>query len=157
MKKIFIFFGISLLMSTTIFSQTTKDDIDYLQAVYGMEKRDVVTGFIQPNEIISDDFWQLYEEYEIARKVINSRRIELLLGYVDDFDNLSDEDLDNLIKKTTKERRNLDKLINKYYKKINKTYGSKVAAQFMHIEIFILSVSRLAILESMPFIDSLKH
>ena len=157
MKKIFIFLGITLLMSTSIFSQTTKDDIDYLQAVYGMEKRDVVAGFIQPNEITSDDFWQLYEEYEIARKVINSRRIELLLDYVDNYDTLSDDALDRLIKKTTKERSNLDKLINKYYKKINKTYGSKVAAQFMHIEGFILSVSRLAILESIPFIDSLEH
>jgi hypothetical protein len=102
MKKIFIFLGITLLMTTSIFSQTTKDDIDYLQAVYGMEKRDIVAGFIQPNEITSDDFWQLYEAYEIARKVINSRRIELLLDYVDNYDTLSDDALDRLIKKRPK-------------------------------------------------------
>ncbi len=157
MKKIIILLVVTLVTLTSVRSQTIKEDIDYLQAVYGLEKRAIVEGFIQPDEVTSDDFWQLYEEYEKARKLIGARRIEFLLNFVDNYETLSDEELNSLIKKTTKERANLDKLINRYYKKINKLYGARVAARFLHIEMFIQSVTRLAILENIPFIDSLEH
>jgi hypothetical protein len=46
----------------------------------------------------------------------------------------------------------LDKLLDKYYKKIKKASVSKVAAQFFQLESYFLSEIRSAIMQEIPYI-----
>jgi hypothetical protein len=56
-----------LLMTVGLMNaQTTNEEIDYIQAIFGMEKRTAVKDFILLEDSESSAFWKLYDEYEIC-------------------------------------------------------------------------------------------
>ena len=46
MKKL-LYLSISILFVTNSFSQTYEDDLDLIQSLYGMEKKEVVDEFVE--------------------------------------------------------------------------------------------------------------
>jgi hypothetical protein len=49
--------------------QVTQDDINLVQSMYGVEKRELVQQYIQFNDSASATaFWKIYDDYEIERK-----------------------------------------------------------------------------------------
>ena len=54
-----------------------------------------------------------------------------------------------------KQKKSLDKLIFKYYKKMKKTAGTKPAAQFYQLEYYFLNAIRMDLLDNIPFIGEL--
>ena len=60
------------------FAQSTVEEIDYIQSIYGMEKKVIVAEFVQPENVDPAPFWEVYDEYEIERKNLGKERIALL-------------------------------------------------------------------------------
>jgi hypothetical protein len=149
MKKILII--AALLISTVGFAQSNKEEVDIIQAVYGKSKKDIVAGFINPN----DAFWTIYDEYEVKRKELGQKRVALLEKYAANYGTMDDASTDALMKEMTALGVKTDKLIETYYGKIKKVSGVKAAAQFVQIEIYLLSSVRVAILDNIPFIGEL--
>ncbi|MGB5692473.1 MAG: hypothetical protein WBM43_07715, partial [Flavobacteriaceae bacterium] len=73
--------------------------------------------------------------------------------YANNYGAMNDEKTDELMKAVRTQKKSLDKLIDKYYKKIKKSSGSKIAAQFYQLENYILGAIRLEILDNIPFFD----
>ena len=48
------------------FTQSYTEEVDLMQAAFGMAKKDIVSAFVQPSASQSDAFWKLYDEYETA-------------------------------------------------------------------------------------------
>ena len=91
---------------------------------------------------------------EADRKNLGKKRINLIQNYADNYENMSNEDIDLLIKESMALSGKTDKLINSYYKKIHKQVGPVPAAQFYQIENYLLSEIRAAILGEMDMIDT---
>lgn len=70
---------------------------------------------------------------------------------------MDDAKNDEIIKSMISLRNANDKLIDKYYKKIKKVSGSKVAAQFFQLESYFLSEIRTNIMEGIPFIGDFSN
>lgn len=153
MKTILI--ASALLVSTISFAQSNKEDIDFIQAMYGKEKKEIVAGFIKLEGAQKDAFWKLYDEYETQRKELGKKRVSLLERYAANYGTMDDASTDALMKEMNALGLKTDKLIDTYYGKIKKESGVKAAAQFVQIEIYLLSVVRATILESIPFIGEL--
>jgi hypothetical protein len=68
---------------------------------------------------------------------------------------LNDTRTDEIIKDIAIQKKSLDKLIFKYYKKMSKMVGVKPAAQFYQLENYLLNAIRMAILENIPFIGEI--
>jgi len=134
-------------------AQSDKEEIELYQAAFGMEKKEIIAGFLKLDE--NNPFWAIYDEYETKRKELGKKRIELLKKYTTNYDNMSDAMADEIIKEIISQRKSTDKLIETYYGKVKKASGSKVAAQFYEIENYVLSGIRAEILESIPFIGEL--
>ena len=150
MKKISLF----TLLICTIFAvnaQTTDDEIDYIQALFGMEKRLAVKNFMILEDSEKENFWKLYDEYEIIRKDYGKLRIKLLDIFVEQYDKMSDEESDLWMKSIIDLRKKNEKLIESYYKKIRKVCSASVAMQFYQVESYVLAGIRYQILESVPF------
>ena len=79
-------------------AQQTKDEIAILQSAYGMQKRDLVAKFMDVSEAQSATFWSLYEEYEVARKAIGTKRANNILEYAKNYETISDENVQNMVK-----------------------------------------------------------
>jgi len=156
MKKI-VTLLMAISLSTFVFAQSNKEDIDLIQSLYGKEKKAIVADFIKleagPQK---DAFWKLYDEYETKRKELGQRRVALLERYAKSYANMDDKTTSDIIDQTAVLGVQTDKLIQTYQKKIEKASGAKPAAQFFQLEAYFLSAIRVAIFESIPFIGELK-
>jgi hypothetical protein len=150
MKRLSIFITLFMLFGVAS-AQTSGEEIDYIQAMFGMEKRAAVKDFITLQDSEKDSFWKYYDEYEAKRKVYGKERIILLDKFVDKFDTMSDQESDAWMKSVLSLRDKNEKLIEAYYKKIRKTCSASVAMKFYQIESYILAGIRFQILENVPF------
>ena len=153
MKKMLIL--LSICLSTAVFAQSNKEDVDFIQSIYGKEKKTIVADFIKLEGAQKDAFWKLYDQYENERKALGKKRIALLEKYATGYGTMDDAAISQNIKETAALGMQTDKLIQTYHKKIEKAAGAKAAAQFFQIEVYLLSAIRAAILESIPFIGEL--
>lgn len=149
-----------LLLLSVIFSnlnaQSTQEEVDLIQSVFGMEKKALVNEFVKPDAAQKEAFWKLYDEYEAERKALGKKRIELLEKYSENFENLSNELATDLLKESLALTQKNDKLLASYVKKVGKATNPAVAMQFHQIEMYILSEIRVSIASSVPF-PEVKH
>jgi hypothetical protein len=150
-----LFFIAALFISTVGFAQSAQEEIDLMQSLYGMQKKEIVAEFIKLEGPQKDAFWEIYDAYEVERKVLGQRRLNLLATYAEFYSSLNDDATDILIKEMNDITITNDKLISKYYGKLKKPAGVKAAAQFVQIESYLLSDMRATILEEIPFIGEL--
>ena len=154
MKKLFSVVTFLIVLSPSVFSQVDQEEIDYYQSIFGMEKKMVVAAFLELDE--GDAFWPVYDQYETARKELGQRRLNLIVEYAENYDNLSDDKTDELIKTNMDIRKDTEALMTKYYKKIKKVSGSRTAAQFYQIECYFVTAVSAEIYTSIPLIGELE-
>jgi hypothetical protein len=143
------------LVLSNLSAQSAKEEVDFMQSVFGMEKKALVAEFVKPNDAQKDAFWQLYDEYELARKELGKKRIELLLKYEENFDNLSHDLAAGLLKEILALAKKNDKLVAGYVKKVSKAASPVTAMQFHQVEMYILSEIRVALAGGLPFPESI--
>lgn len=152
MKKLTLLLSV-LLVAASMNAQSTKEEIDLMQASFGMEKKAMVAEFVQVDPAQKDAFWKLYDEYETARKALGQERIKLLNEYAEGYTKFTNESADAWTKKVIDLGKKTDDLIITYYNKIKKVTNPIVALQFYQVEGYILSGIRVSLLESLPLPD----
>lgn len=155
MKKLIMLalFAIGTISSN---AQQTKDEIAILQTAYGMQKRDLVAKFMDVNDAQSATFWSLYEEYEVARKAIGTKRANNIVEYAKNYETLTDENVQSMVKASMEVNKEFNALWEKTYKKMAKSLSPKTAAKFYQLEMYLETMIRTELSESIPMIDELK-
>jgi hypothetical protein len=153
MKHVLIM--VALFLSVTGFAQSNKEEVDLVQSLWGMEKKEIVAEFVKVDAASKDAFWKLYDEYEMERKALGKERISLLEKYAANYATLTDDMTDEIMNEMISLGSKTDKLAASYYGKMKKAAGVKAAAQFLQLESYINSSIRAAILEEIPFIGEL--
>jgi hypothetical protein len=152
MKKYFLLFAASL-MATFTYAQSNKEEVDLVQAAFGMDKKAAVAEFVKPSAAQKDAFWKIYDEYETKRKDLGKQRIALLEQYANQYKTLTSEQADAWTKKVIDLQKKTDDLISTYYGKVKGVTDGIVATQFYQIENYILTVIRAQILDAIPFVE----
>ena len=67
MKKHLLILAASFLASFA-FAQSNTEEVDLMQAAFGMEKKEIVAAFVNPSDAQNEAFWKLYDEYETAKE-----------------------------------------------------------------------------------------
>ena len=150
MKRLSIIL-ILLLTVGLVRAQTSNEEIDYMQAIFGMEKRTAVKDFILLEVSEVKAFWKNYDEYEIKRKEYGKERIVLLDKFANQYDSMTDQESIAWMKSVLSLRERNENLIEKYYKRLMKECSPTVAMQFYQIESYVLAGIRFQILENVPF------
>jgi hypothetical protein len=152
MKK-YILIIAALFIGSFAGAQSNKEEVDLMQAAFGMDKKALVAEFVTPSENQKDAFWKLYDEYETQRKDLGKERIELLRQYADKYETMTSEQADEWTKKAMDLQKKTDGLIATYYTKVKGISDGIVALQFYQIENYILTGIRAQILVNIPFIE----
>jgi hypothetical protein len=152
MKKYLLIIAV-LFVASFAKAQSNKEEVDLMQAAFGMDKKAVVMEFVHPSETQKDAFWKLYDEYETQRKVYGKQRIALLDQYAEQYKTMTSEQADAWMKKVIDLQTKTDKLIVTYYNKVRKISDGVVATQFYQIENYILAGIRAQILDEVPFLE----
>jgi hypothetical protein len=150
MKKLIILLS-AFFVVTLISAQSNKEEIDIMQAAFGMEKKAMVAEFVQVDTAQKDAFWKLYDEYETSRKELGKKRIELLDKYAENYNKMTNESADAWTKEVLTLGKKSDDLLVSYYKKVKKVTNPIVALQFYQVEQYILTGIRNKILSEIPF------
>jgi hypothetical protein len=150
--KQYLFIIAALFLASFAYSQSNKEEIDLVQAAFGMDKKEVVADFVQPSETQKAAFWKLYDEYETQRKDLGKQRIVLLQQYADHYFDMTGDQADAWTKKVIELQKKTDNLIVTYYGKIKTVSNGLVATQFYQIENYILTAIRMQILQNVPFL-----
>ena len=152
MKKYILILS-ALFLASFAWAQSNKEEIDLLQAAFGMDKKTVVADFVKPSATQKDAFWKLYDEYETQRKELGKQRIDLLKQYADQYLTMTGEQADAWTTKVIELQKKTDNLIVTYYTKVKAISDGLVATQFYQIENYILATIRLQILQNVPFVS----
>jgi hypothetical protein len=151
MRKSILIFA-ALFMATFAWAQSNKEEVDLMQAAFGMEKKQVVTDFVKPSAAQKDAFWKLYDEYETQRKELGKQRIVLLQQYADQYLTMTAAQADAWTMKVIELQKKTDGLIVTYYGKVKLISDGLVATQFYQIESYILTAIRAKVLQNVPFV-----
>ena len=154
MKKVLVLLT-AVVLSTAAQAQSNQEVIDFYQSIFGMEKKMIVTQFIQLEGEAATSFWEIYDEYEVLRKEEGVKRFELLNKYVESYADITDDSANEMLKSALAMKKSNLKTLTKYSKKIGKSNGGKVAAQFYQIENYFNNTIALVITESIPFVGEL--
>ena len=153
MKKVSLILVTMFLFAGLIKAQTNKEEVDIMQAAFGMEKKAMVAEFVRVDAAQKDAFWKLYDEYETQRKAYGKERIDLLEQYNNNYESMSDETADAWMKRVLDLGKKTDALLLSYYKKVKKATNPINALQFYQVEMFILSGIRNQIMGELPFVE----
>jgi hypothetical protein len=137
-------------------AQSNKEEVDFIQSIYGMEKKALVADFMDISDANKDAFWKLYDEYETQRKELGKQRIALLNEYAEKYATMTSDQADAWSKKVMELQKKTDNLIITYYGKVKGISDGIVATQFYQFESYVLSVIRAQILDAIPFVEKKK-
>lgn len=151
MKK-FIWVALFGVFAFSLNAQSNKEEVSLIQSVYGMEKRDLIAKHMKIDASKTELFWQMYDEYEILRKEIGTKRVNNIIAYSEKYESLSDADADALLKASIEVQRNFIDLWEKTYKKMAKSISPVTAAQFIQAEMFFENMVRQELSMDIPLI-----
>jgi len=152
MKK-YILLVVASLMASFSYAQTNKEEIDLMQAAFGMDKKAAVAEFVKPSDAQKDAFWKLYDEYETQRKDLGKQRIELLKQYATQYETMTSAQADAWASKAMDLQKKTDNLITTFYGKVKGATDGIVALQFYQMENYILAGIRAQLLDQIPFVE----
>lgn len=144
-----------LIIPVAVSAQSNQEEVDYIQSIFGMEKKAIIADFVNLDDASSDAFWTLYDQYEAERKELGRNRLAILNDYAENYDSMSDDKINELAKRSSQQVKSDEALRYKYFNKLKKAAGPKAAAQFYQIEGYFNAAIRMSILESIPFIGEL--
>ena len=142
-----------ILYSTT--AQTIKNEIQILEASYGIEKKQIIEQVMQLSEKDALSFWAIYEDYEDKRQKLGEERLFLVHDYVTAYPTISDAMASKITSRCFKNDEALGKLRRSYYKRLSKALSPLKAAQFVQVEGFLENVVRIQLQTQLPFIQQL--
>lgn len=153
MKKIIL---LLVFTATNLFAQSSlKDEVALLQDIYGKSKTDLVRQYINLSEPQATAFQKIYDQYEVDRKALGQKKIQLLNDYANNYATLDDAKAAELTEANLKNNEDLDKLLLKTYNKAKKEIGARNAAKFVQLEQYLQVSIRSEIQDSIPFIDEI--
>ena len=153
-----IFFLIAVLgLSQPAAAQQPQTEIEAVQEIWGVVKKELVDQYMQFSDAEAAAFWPVYEAYMAERQKLGNDRIRILAEYADQYDRLTDQKAEDLTYVALVNDIKLDKLKKKYFKKFKKAVSPLRASQFMQLENYLQTAIRHEVQEAIPFIGELER
>ena len=99
-------------------------------------------------------FWAVYADFEKEKDAQTSQRMALLKQYVDNYPTLTDADITKMVNAASDLQKQTTDLRMKYFGILSPKIGAKAAGRFAHIDDYLTTVGRLAILDGMPALQA---
>jgi hypothetical protein len=152
------FLAVLFLATGTFISakaQVTKDEIQLVQSIWGMEKRQIVTDFMALSPAEAEKFFVIYDKFSMEMKKLGEERLMIISEYGVNYSKMTNEKADELITRLMKNNTNVDKLITKYYAMFKKDLGGLTAAKYVQLELYLQTMMRAELQNNIPFIGEL--
>lgn len=143
------------ILSIPLSAQMHNEESELFINIFGRPKKEIVTEFVKVDGDRAAQFINMYNEYENKRRQLGEKRYVILSRYVKNYSQLNESETNEIIEDIISLTSGQDKLISQYYRKMKKSLGTFVAAQFYQIEWYLQSEMKANILENIPIISDL--
>lgn len=152
MKKLIIT-CIVFVFTLGIYSQTADDYLEVSRSVLKTEKKAAIAEVMELTESESEPFWNLYNEYNDKLYVIQNKRIKAIKDFAENYDNLTDEKIDEIWNLALDFKSESIKLERQYYKKFKKIMPMGKAAKYFQAENKIEALISASLAIEIPMIE----
>ena len=118
------------------------------------QKFDVMDSVMQLNEDQAAKFWPIYRDYQDELTKINDQRIANIKQYAQNYNNLTDDQANQLVQNALDYRKQRLDLLTKYYGQVKQSLGAVTAARFVQVEDQLLLLIDLKIDSMLPIVGS---
>ena len=155
MKKTSIKILVALISVFSLQMIAQKEEIQVIQAIWGMDKKQIVTDYMKFTPAEGTAFWPVYDEYQTELQKLGKERLMTISDYADHLSTLTNEKADELVSKILKNNEDVDKLQAKYYKKMKAVITPLRAAQYIQLDYYLLTMIRAQIQSNIPMIGEI--
>ena len=152
MKTVGFFVLLMVLASSQAFAQA-RDAVEVKRSIIQTERKMIVSANMPMSEEESAAFWPVYNEFQDAMRKLNDRRTNLILDLISEFDDLSGERAQDMVKEALNIEEKRIKLQRKFLGKFNKVLPPKKVARFFQIENRLNARISDELLSRMPLIE----
>jgi len=151
MKKLLLS-AILLLSSFALNAQAVDDFIEALKTNIKTERKAIIMESMNFTESESTAFWPIYNQFEFEQDKLSAKRIKNIKDYADNYEKMSGEKANELIKNAFKFQKERLSLNETYYKKFAKALPAVTAAKYMQLENQIQLLIDLKIASELPLV-----
>lgn len=142
--------GLATAQEPAITETDISSTIELLRSDLKTGRKALVTQAMEFTEKEADAFWPIYNEYELERSKLGDRYLQALKEYAANYDTMTNEMAEKLMKKVFTWQKDNVSLLEKYYKKVAKAITAKRAARFVQVENRITQLVLLQLASEIP-------
>ena len=155
MKKIFTLIAFSMYMAAGFAQNNDGIDPKFASYMIETERKTVFVQNMTLSDSIAPIFWGIYDQFEAELLLVRESGIANLKKYGTEFETLTDDQADEIMKVTLANEVKRNKIRKKYYGKMSKAVGGKTATRFMQLDTIVNMVLRLSIYDELPLVGDL--
>jgi hypothetical protein len=121
-----------------------------LRSDVNAKREPVVKEIMNLSESDDAKFEPIYREYEGERAKLDNSKAEFVSDYTKDYQTMSDDEADQLMKKAFEVDEQRTRLRKKYYDRIKKDLSSTTAARFVEVDSQLQDISDLQAASKLP-------
>jgi len=125
-----------------------------LRADVKSQRTAIITQLMQFDEDEAAAFWPIFKQYDAELAKIGDDRVNLIVDYAKNYDNLTNEKADELMSKALELETNRAVLKKKYFDKMKTAVSAVQAAKFFQIENQIQNLIDLQISAELPAVQT---
>ena len=118
------------------------------------DKAEIMGSVMVLNAQDAAKFWPIYSSYDEELTKLNDLRVANIKEYARNYDQMTDEKADELVKKSMAYLNQRAELLAKTYERVKEALGATNAARFVQVEHQLLLLIDLQIASSLPVVAS---
>lgn len=153
-RMLLLFVALGAMVAGTALAQEGLDSyVELLRSDIKTQKKAILMEAVPMTDAEAEAFWPVYREYELELDKIADRRVKLIKNYAENFDNMTNEIAEGLMREAFQLDGDRLRLDEKYYKKFTKATSVITAARVMQVENQINLLIRLQIAANLPLVE----
>lgn len=130
--------------------QNFREYITLLRADLKSDRKHVITQMMQFDADDASKFWPIFDQYDAELTKLGDRRIQLIVDYAKNYENLTDSEADALMTKAFDFEADRTLLKKKYFDKMKTSIGAIQSAKFFLVENQMQHIVDLQISAGLP-------
>ena len=118
------------------------------------ERKDIINAIMQFNDSDATKFWPIFQQYDAELTTIGDGRMKLIVDYARNYENLTNEQADALMRKAFGLEAQRAILKKKFFDKMKAQLSATQAAKFFLVENQIQHIIDLQISASLPVVQT---
>jgi len=131
----------------------SNDLLELVRTDIKAERKVILAENMELTDEQSEVFWKIFRDYEYDMSKIGDKVVANITEYADNYENLTDEKADEILKNSFNNQEEEFATLKKYTKKIAKELGGKVAARFYQLETMLGLVIDIQVMGAIPLAE----